>query len=276
VAKARRILGTRSVGHSGTLDPLASGLMVLLVGEATKLSQYILEQNKAYVVRAKLGVRTDSFDITGKVLDSQTVDLSQEAVREAVFGLQGPLQLKVPIFSATKVGGKKLYEFARSEEPVELPTKVMNFFDLEIRDQGPDWVDVFMRCSKGSFVRAWVNLLGEKLGVGATVEALRRTESMPYQLEQAVTLENFSASQAQGFVPMSAILPDCPLIRVKGQDEVMIGNGLISHRLKTQLISAYRPEASNVIKIVSQEGLLLALIGLEPEKGFAIRRVFRY
>lgn len=293
VAKLRKILSMKAIGHSGTLDPLASGLMVMLLGEATKLSQYILEKNKAYIVKAQLGVQTDSFDMTGKVIKTSDQKCSLQQVHETALKIQGPMDLEVPIFSATKVDGKKLYEYARAEQEVCIPKKPMNFYDLQILSQAEDWIQVAIRCSKGSFIRSWVQLLGENLGIGATVSELQRTDSEPYQLSQAISLQQlaeYMQSQAAqkvglfgipGFIPMSAVLPEARIIRVSGQDQVMIGNGLISHQLKNQLIAAYRPEqdadGSAVIKILSQkEGDLLALVGLEPDKGFVIRRVFRY
>jgi tRNA pseudouridine55 synthase len=278
VAKVRRILGTKSVGHSGTLDPMASGLMVLLIGEGTKLSQYILERNKAYRVRAQLGIRTDTLDTTGQILETQSDLPPADKVREEALKLQGSFDLPVPIFSAAKVDGKKLYEYAREGKEVQIPMKTMSFFDLQIEAQGADWIDVSLRCSKGSFIRSWVEMLGQNLKVGAAMGALERTESLPYYLTQAITLEELEKNGIQnGFVPMSATLSEAKVIRIKGQDQVMMGNGLISHDLRTQLISTFQPGRDEVIKILSKEsGELLALIGLDPGKGFAIRRVFRY
>ncbi len=283
VARTRRILQTKSVGHSGTLDPMASGLMVLLIGEATKLSQYILERNKAYRVRAQLGTRTDTLDMTGTVLKTSTDIPSKEKVHSEALGLAGDFEWPIPIFSAAKVEGRKLYEYARAGEAVEIPKKVMSFFDLDIEDQGPDWIDVFIRCSKGSFIRSWVHELGERLGCGAAMSKLERTESLPYHLSQATSFEELEAQIAKGetnlkgFVPMSATLSEAKVIRIKGQDQVMMGNGLISHDLRSHLIATFQPGRDEVVKILSAgTGELLALIGLEPGKGFAIRRVFRY
>ncbi len=284
VARTRRILQTKSVGHSGTLDPIASGLMVLLIGEGTKLSQYILERNKAYRVRAQLGLRTDTLDTTGTVLETNTGDLPPpEVVRAEALKLSGEYELPIPIFSAAKVEGRKLYEYAREGKEVEIPKKIMNFFDLKIEDQGPDWIDVFIRCSKGSFIRTWVSVLGDNLKVGAAMSRLERVESMPYSLDQAITFEELEAQVAsgkaleKGFVPMASTLGEAKVIRIKGQDQVMMGNGLISHDLRTKLISVFQPAKDDVIKILSANtGELLALIGLDPGKGFAIRRVFRY
>lgn len=282
VARVRRILNTKSVGHAGTLDPIASGLMVLLIGEGTKLSHYILEQNKAYRLTARLGQTTDTFDTTGKILTSTDQRPQVGEVLSAALNLKGELDLPVPIFSATKIDGKKLYEYAREDKPVEVPIKKMTFFDLKLEHQDSDSISMFLRCSKGSFIRAWIQKLGEVVKVGAVMSALERVESMPYRLDQAVTFEELEACEKtdtmKGFVPMIACLQGAPLIRIKGQDQVMMGNGLISHDLKNMLIGVFRPESAEVpIKIVSQAtGELLALVGLEPNKGFVIRRVFRY
>ena len=282
VARVRKILGTKSVGHTGTLDPMASGLMVLLIGEATKLSQYILEQNKAYRLKALLGKTTDTLDITGQVLTTSDKTVDSQLVSEQALRLSGPIELPVPIYSAAKVDGKKLYEYARQEQEVRIPMKTMTFFDLNIESQTANEIEVSMRCSKGSFVRSWVSRLGEILGVGAVMSALIRTESMPYHLENAITLEELETlkdqEQFRGFIPMVSTLPAAPIVRIKGQDQVMMGNGLISHGLKSQLIGAYRPgQQDSVIKIIAQgTGELLALVGMEIGKGFVVRRVFRY
>lgn len=281
VAKARRVFKTKAIGHTGTLDPMASGLMVLLIGEATKLSQYILEQNKAYRLTAELGKTTDTLDITGQVLSTSDKVVSLQKVQEEIEKLQGDLQLPVPIYSATKVDGKKLYEYAREDKPVEVPIKKMTFFDLKIENQSEKELTVFMRCSKGAFVRAWIHRLGEILGTGAVMTALERTESMPYRLEQATTLAEADLvadkTTLKNFVPMTHVLPGTPIIRIQGQDLVMMGNGMISHSLKNRLISTYKPDGENLVKIVSHENNeLVALIGFEPGKGFVIRRVFRY
>ena len=282
VARTRRILQTKSVGHSGTLDPMASGLMVLLIGEATKLSQYILEKNKAYRVRAQLGIRTDTYDTTGTVLETSTDLPGERLVREEALKLHGDFEWPIPMFSAAKVDGKKLYEYARAGEKIEVPKKIMSFFDLKIEAQTPETIDVFIRCSKGSFIRSWVQELGERLKVGAAMSRLERTESMPYTLDQAISFEELEAQVKagqipKGFVPMASTLSEAKIIRIKGQDQVMMGNGLISHDLRGRLIATFQPGRDEVVKILSaQTGELLALIGLDPGKGFAIRRVFRY
>ncbi|MDG0817470.1 tRNA pseudouridine(55) synthase TruB [Bdellovibrio sp. PAP01] len=283
VARLRRILGTRSVGHSGTLDPMASGLMACLINEGTKLSQYILEGDKGYRVRMQFGVRTDTLDTTGEVLETKPVGkLEKEMLLHEAFKLSGEMEVEVPIYSAIKIQGKKLYEYAREEKEVVIPKKVMNFWDIEFLGMGEDWAEFNLRCSKGSYIRTWVDLLGQAMGPGAAMSALRRTYSAPYVLEQAQTLELIEDCVKKGtfgpaFVSMEVSLPQIKRIRVKGQDQVLLGNGQISHDLRAQLISLFKPDEDQYIQILAQDsGKLLALIGLESGRGFVLKRVFKY
>ena len=140
VNRARKLLGMKSVGHSGTLDPLASGLMVLLLGEGTKLSDYILNENKRYWVRMKFGVSSDTLDRTGEILEEKQVDLDPTVVRAAIAAfLSATLNGRFPQFSAVKIAGRKLYEYARNKKPVKAPIRTMSFFDLDKIEVGPDW-----------------------------------------------------------------------------------------------------------------------------------------
>lgn len=277
VANVRRALGTREVGHSGTLDPIASGLMVLLIGEATKLSSYVTEGNKSYEVGLKLGVTTDTLDVTGQVLSEKQVTCSDEDVQKAALALVGELSLPIPIFSAKKIDGKKLYEYAREGEAVEIPQKIMKFWNVEKR---PDRA-FHLHCSKGSFIRSWVSLLGEKLGCGAVMASLKRTSSHHYKLEDAVDLESLKTMSAEDqsklLIPLDQALAGVKSIRIHGQDEVLLKNGQISHSLRSQLISRFDPNADEFVQILPEKrGCLIALIGLEKGQGFKIKRVFNY
>lgn len=294
VARARRILGIRSIGHAGTLDPLASGLLILLIGEGTKVSDYILNGDKEYVVRAKLGVRTDTYDTDGVVLSEQKVDLSKEQINSAVLSLQGEIELNVPAHSAVKVEGKKLYEHARKGEQIETPKRKMGFFNLEVVECGSDWVDVKMLCSKGTFVRAWVSALGEKLGCGATVSSLRRTFSSPFKVDQALTLEDIESRWSKreevigsaerdakllmpAWVPLNDSLPNFKLAWVDGLDERLLRNGQISKGLQAQLlkhvsIDGGEPPGVRVLSRDSQQ--MVAILLASPGEFYRIKRVF--
>ncbi len=291
VARARRILNTKAVGHAGTLDPLASGLLILLIGEGTKVSDYILNGDKAYVVRAKLGVRTDTYDTDGKVLSEQAVDVSLVQIQAAVKSLEGDIELEVPVHSAVKVDGKKLYELARAGQKVEAPMRKMGFYNLEILAHGEDFVDVKMLCSKGTFVRAWVNALGEKLGCGATVSSLRRVFSAPFKVDQALTLEEIEerwskrplgervdgAVVAPSWVPLRESLPAFKVAWVEGHDEKLLRNGQISKGLQAQLLKfvsldGTAPPGVRVLSRETQE--MVAILLAAPGEFYKIKRVF--
>ncbi|WP_374028867.1 tRNA pseudouridine(55) synthase TruB [Bdellovibrio bacteriovorus] len=282
VARLRRILGTKAVGHSGTLDPMASGLMVCLINEGTKLSQYILEGDKGYRVRAQFGVRTDTLDTTGTVLEQKTVQLAKDQILAEAAKLQGEIEAEVPIYSAIKIQGKKLYEYAREEKDVEIPKKLMKFWDVTPVEIGLDWAEFDIKCSKGSYIRTWVDLLGKALGCGAAMSSLRRTWSAPYHIPQAQTLEEIEKTVQEGqrgsaFVAMENALPQAKRVRVRGQNQVLLGNGQISHDLRSQLITVFNPSEDQYVQILAQDGgQMLALVGLEEGRGFVIRRVFKY
>lgn len=275
VNKVRRILNTKEIGHSGTLDPLATGLMVLLVGEATKLSSYVTEGDKSYQVGVKLGITTDTLDIAGQVLTEKQVLNSDQEIDNAAVMLTGEFELPIPMFSAKKIDGKKLYEYARSGETIVQPRKIMKFWDVTKIEP----LQFHLHCSKGSFIRSWVQLLGEKLGPGATMSSLNRTSSHKYNLEDAVSLEVLAAMEAREIsnmlIPLDQALKGVKSIRIKGHDAVLMKNGQISHPLRTQLITKFNPELDEVIQILPEEkGKMLALIGLEKGQGFKIKRVF--
>ena len=284
VSQVRRILGTRQVGHCGTLDPLASGLMVLLIGDGTKLSRYILEDNKGYELEFELGRRTDTLDVTGTVTDENPVDISQEILEKSIESFSGNFDWRVPLYSAVKINGKKLYEYAREGIEVEVPIKTMKFWDVQTLEVSPTGGKVALTCSKGSYVRSWVDELGQKLGCGAVLTNLRRTLSFPYEISQAVTLEtlkkemdeNECVEHLSAFIPMSAVLPHWKTCSVSGHSQTLLCNGQISSDLKGRLggfVNFNEPLPG--VKVVSGQGhKLLALLHFTPGQGFQIGRVF--
>lgn len=275
VAQARKIFQTKEVGHSGTLDPMASGLMVLLLGEATKLSNYITDGDKAYVVDVRFGIETDTLDTTGTILQEKLVLKSQEEILKIALDFSGEFELPIPMYSAKKIDGKKMYEYAREGVAIEIPQKKMKFWNVQKTEQE---FQFSLECSKGSFIRSWVKSLGEKCDTVAAMSGLRRTKSHLFKIENAVTLEHLknNLDRLESFlVPLELALPDLKRIKVKGHDETLLKNGQISHDLRTQLIIKFNPDQDELIQIVPSTGIgLLALIGVEPEKGFRIKRIF--
>lgn len=283
VARVRKILNQKEVGHSGTLDPMASGLMVLLLGEATKLSQYILDGDKTYHAKIRLGVVTDTLDTTGAILSEHAVDVSPQKVVEAARMMTGKMELSVPIYSAVKVDGKKLYELARAGETIQTPRRIMEFWSVVPRSDTfeANQISFSISCTKGGYIRAWAHELGQRLGCGAALSELRRVSSVPFRIEQALSLEKLNpgdlAALGEAFVSMEQSLPGVKKLKIRGQDLKLMHNGQIGHELKTQLIRTFNPQTDQLVQIHSaDDGKLVALVGLIPAKGFTIRRVFKY
>lgn len=283
VARARRIFQMRSIGHSGTLDPLASGLMVLLMGEGTKLSDYILSENKRYKLKLKLGLTTDTLDITGQTLTTTPVAMTEEEFRSALQSMVGSLQLPVPMFSAVKIQGQKMYEYARKNEAVTAPIKEMNFFDMQVVSLELPEAEIEISCSKGSYIRAWIHELGQKLGCGAVMTELRRLRSEPFSIENAVRLESLEnqtslAGYPEAFIGLAEALPTWKAIRIQGREQALLRNGQIAKDLAARLILEQKQALSTGktvgIRVLDTNSRLLALLEATTDKGLRIRRVF--
>lgn len=288
VHKVRRILGIRGIGHAGTLDPLASGLLVLLIGEATKVSDYLLNGDKGYDVLVRLGRQTDSMDVTGMTVREAKVGASVGEIRDAAMAMTGALKLEVPVHSAVKVDGKKLYEYAhRGQRPESVPTREMKFYGVEVTEIRDDRVRVHMKCSKGSFIRAWADELGKRLGCGGCVEELRRVMSEPFDVSRAIGLEELQkrwsnraerhgSAIGSAWIPLKDSLPHFQRLDVEGQDERLLKNGQISGAVKAQLLRFVRiGEAPPPVRVIAREtDDLLALLTAEPNEFYKIKRVF--
>lgn len=279
VAQVRKIFQTKAVGHCGTLDPMAEGLLVLTLNEATKVSQYILEGDKAYIVRLKLGITTDTLDTTGEILSQNEMRPEAAKVIAEGLGFTGSFEFAVPAYSAVKVAGQPLYAYARKDQEVAAPVKTMSFWGLQHLSQNGDEFEFEIHCSKGSYIRTWVHELGKRLGCGAAMSGLRRIVSSPFEVTTALKLADIaSCMKAQtpisGLIPLSRALPHLKKVKIQGLDLKLLRNGQIGSSLRIQLIHAFNPEVDETIQVVSQEtGELLALIGLEEKRGFYIRRV---
>jgi len=192
VARVRRTLGTRAVGHAGTLDPFATGLLVVLVGRATRLARFVERQAKGYLAEAVFGVTTDTDDLTGAVLDRQepTTWPTQDAVREALVGLSGTHLQRPPAYSARRVAGRRGYELARAGLEVPLPATPVTVYGIELVEWLPPVLTFRVAVSPGTYIRALARDLGQRIGVGAHLRALRREWIGGLRVEEAVPLED--------------------------------------------------------------------------------------
>ncbi|MGZ4030564.1 MAG: tRNA pseudouridine(55) synthase TruB, partial [Tumebacillaceae bacterium] len=235
VGRARRLLGIKKIGHTGTLDPDVTGVLPLCVGPATRVAEYLLDQSKAYRGEVTFGFSTNTQDASGEVLaEVEQVSLTESQIREALARFVGPILQRPPAFSAIKIAGQRAYDLARKGEEVEIPPREVTIYKLEIVDMELDLprpkVRFDVECSKGTYVRTLCHDLGEQLGVPAHMSHLVRTRSGPFTLEQAMTLEQIEAYVADGSIqqrllPMQTALPHMPAHTLPEVLERRVDNG---------------------------------------------------
>ncbi len=225
VAKAKRILRTK-VGHAGTLDPFATGVLPLLVGHATRLSRFLLHADKEYVAGIRLGRRTDTFDRDGKVLDEKPVpEFDESRVLEILAMFKGRLEQVPPPFSAVRVAGKRLYDLARKDLPAVAPARIIEIYELGLEKKEADLWSVRVHCSSGTYVRRLADEIGEAVGCGAYLESLRRTRAGQFTLDQAVTIEELGGQGQEKLLDLERLLPDIPRLDLDGRQAENVRHG---------------------------------------------------
>jgi len=257
VDRARRALGTRRIGHTGTLDPFATGVLVLCVGQATRLVRFLTPGAKAYEARVRLGQSTDTDDCTGQPLGpAQAVQVSRARLLEACAALVGEIRQVPPAYSAKSVGGRRLYELARRGVEVERAASVVSVHSIEILAYEPPDLALSVRCSAGTYIRALARDLGAALGTGAHLGALRRTRSSGFGLEQAVPGDDLAAL-LERLVPMRELLPDLPAVRLSesGQGAIRHGQRIV----RSMLINGLPDSIGGHVRLLSESGELLGL-----------------
>ena len=206
VNRVRRILGTRKVGHTGTLDPFATGVLPIAVGEGTKAIQFLDEGEKAYEAVIRLGLVTDTLDITGAVLqEHDPTGVRQAQLLDAMARLTGEISQVPPMYSAIKQGGQPLYKLARKGVEVERAARQVTIHSFELLGFSSPLATVRVHCSRGTYVRTLADDLGKLFGCGACLTALRRTMSGPFRLEAAMSLDQLAGSVAEGLVQQHVV-----------------------------------------------------------------------
>jgi len=276
VRRVRAALGVERAGHTGTLDPMATGVLPVCLGEATKLAGLLTEADKAYDAVVRLGVVTDTQDLTGKVLSTTPVPpLSVEVLQAALQPFRGTFLQTPPMYSAIKVGGKRLYERARAGETVERAPREVTVHSLVLRDFSATECTLSLRCSKGFFVRALADDLGRALGCGGALKSLRRTASGSFGLDRAMPLaqlESLASSGVEGraavqgrLVSMSDALADLPLFPVSAEDVARVGHGV-----PLEVPPEQRPGR---VRVVGPDGALLAVAEVRERRLVYVRVV---
>ncbi|MCX7962429.1 MAG: tRNA pseudouridine(55) synthase TruB [Burkholderiales bacterium] len=219
--QAKRLLAASRAGHGGTLDPLASGLLVILFGEATKFARFALEADKTYLAAVRLGVATATGDAEGEVIARRTVHADRAAVEAALERFRGDIAQVPPIYSALKRDGRPLYALARAGEHVERAPRRVRVSELTLLSHEGDLLQLRIRCSKGTYVRQLAADLGEALGCGAHLAALRRLAAGRFRVEDAIGLEALRAlpvhARRARLIPPARLLDGLPAIRLDGE-----------------------------------------------------------
>jgi len=230
VARVRRLLGVRRVGHAGTLDPMATGLLLVCVGQATRIAEYLMRGTKVYRARIRLGVTTDTDDATGQVVARQTVTADEDAVRAALADFVGTIQQVPPRYSAIKQDGRPLYKLARAGiEPQRKPRQV-TIHRIDLLAWNPPDLTIEVTCASGTYIRALARDLGERLGCGGHLTGLTRLASGHFTLEHAHSLAEVEAASAEGraaelLLPMDEALRDMEILTVDAEAEQRIRHG---------------------------------------------------
>jgi len=269
VAALRRLLRIRQVGHFGTLDPFATGVLPLSVGKGTRFAQFYLRSRKAYRGTICFGYATDTYDATGQPSSERaTPHLDRFALEEVFRDFTGRLMQTPPPFSAKRVGGVRAHELARQRKPVALASVEVEVYALELLSVQADWVSFAVECSGGTYVRSLAHDMGQRLRWPAHLASLRRTAVAEFKESRAVTLEKLEEALRRGEletwrVPLEALLPECPELVVRGREEISVRHG---HAF--ELPQALRPDRGdkagraafmNVLKIVNAERRLIAV-----------------
>lgn len=224
-------LNTKKVGHTGTLDPMASGVLVLCVGNGLKLCEMLTNHDKEYIAGITLGIETDTLDMEGKIISTEVVDVDNKKITEVVNSFKGSYMQQVPMYSAVKVNGKKLYEYARNNIQVDLPSKMVNIYDIDIvgnieHKEGKVFFKIKTTVSKGTYIRSLVRDIGNKLGVPATMNSLIRNTLGDFSLNDSYTIDDIK----NGNFKLISILDAFPNIKRISVDDNMalkIRNGVV-------------------------------------------------
>lgn len=268
----RRGTGIRRAGHTGTLDPRASGVLVVLIGPAVRLSEFVSASDKRYQATIRLGSSTDTYDSEGVVTDSAPWDgISEEQFDGVLQRFVGEIEQVPPPYSAVKVKGKKAYEMAREGEEVDLEPRIIQVYSLDILEWAPPEVVVDVYCSSGTYVRSLANDLGKELGCGAHLIGLRRTKSGRFTLRDAVPLRRLQEAFDAGtwyrnLIPAAEALADWPMVELNADQVEKIRHG---HRIEAAAGSTGKARG------VSEQGDLVALLEIDEATGeWQPRKVF--
>jgi len=270
VSRARRILGMRRIGHTGTLDPMATGVLPILTGRATRASDYIINDSKSYTAGMKFGVETDTQDVTGRVVRAEAPSFGYNDLMAALEVFKGDIVQVPPMYSAIKREGQPLYKLARQGIEVDRPPRDITIYRIELLsfDSLSYEAVIHVGCSKGVYIRTLIAEIGRRLGCGAAMSGLRRTRTGPFSIENAITLETLetlaeSGRLAEAMIPVDKLFDSHAAVTLSAADAVRLKNGA----------AIRRQSVNGKVRVYDPDGEFLA-IGQASERGLEIEKTF--
>lgn len=270
VAKLRGILKMRRIGHTGTLDPDAEGVLPVCLGKATKLCELLTDKEKAYRAVMKLGVVTDTQDMSGTVLEEKTVAVTEEDVLLAIRSFVGEYDQIPPMYSALKLNGKKLYELARTGQVIEREPRRIRIISIAVEEINLPFVTMTVACSKGTYIRTLCHDIGKKLGCGAAMDQLLRVRSGQFYLEDSLKLSEICRRMEENSLEACVIRPDSlfahyPALTVKTSGEKLLYNG---NPMPIDMLEGEEepPENGTMVRIYDMKGEFIGIYCFQAER----------
>jgi len=258
VTKVKRLLGAKKAGHAGTLDPDATGVLLVCVNEATKITRFLMDMDKQYKARVKLGERTDTFDAGGRIIESKdTAFLSEGDLFDAVETFKGVIRQKPPMYSAVKIGGKALYKLARRGIEIERPERTVHVYDIRITSIDIPFLELTISCSKGTYIRSLCDDLGIRLGTGAHMTRLERTAVGFFHIKDSYSFDDLSADENL-FCSIDRALERMPEITLAAPDYQKAKNGV------SVIPELFHCAMGEFVRLKDPEGNLFAIGRAEP------------
>jgi tRNA pseudouridine55 synthase len=280
IAIMRRLLGTKKIGHSGTLDPMAEGVLPVFAGAATKAVDFTPETDKEYRAEFRLGIITDTQDITGRILDERTnCYVPRPRIEKSIKRFIGEIEQLPPMYSAVKVNGKRLYNLARKGVEVERETRKVTIHSIELEEYGSSEGIIKVSCSKGTYIRTLIHDLGQELGFGATMTALQRTVSNGFTLEDCYTLETLRAvyerspdKLAELMKPIDTLFTAYPKANLDERQTALFKNGAVLNADLVRLERVY----DGIYSLFDNNQRIIALGKIERDHSIQILQRFNY
>ena len=268
VAKLRGILKTKKIGHTGTLDPDAEGVLPVCIGRATKVCDILTDKDKVYEAVMLLGVETDTQDTSGEVLKELPVEVSEEAIKEAILSFVGEYAQVPPMYSALKVNGKKLYELAREGKTVERKARNVQIFSIEILEMDLPRVRMSVHCSKGTYIRTLCHDVGQRLGCGGCMDKLLRTKVGVFELADTLKLAEIDALAKEGLVEeriisVDELFEDYTKVWMKQEFDVVVHNG---NRVKRKMFEEKLSSNTERLRVYDSKGEFIGIYEYSEER----------